>query len=92
MKKVYIQSSVKNIPAGFWEWLAEILRNSAILGWGAEHFECYSENFTRLCIAFVQHSRSSNIHVAFETFGKRGQLGRSIAAMTTSSADLDLIS
>ena len=29
----------RNIPARFWEWLAEKLRHSAVLGWVAEHFE-----------------------------------------------------
>ena len=35
-----IQSTYcKNIPTRFREWLAEILRHVAILGWAAEHFE-----------------------------------------------------
>ena len=29
----------KNISARFREWLAEMLRHSAIVGWAAEHFE-----------------------------------------------------
>ena len=36
----------KNIPAMFREWLAEMLRHSAFLGWAAEHFEVDSLNLT----------------------------------------------
>ena len=34
----------KNIPARLREWLSEILRHSACLGWAAEHFGCDSQN------------------------------------------------
>ena len=43
-----MQSSVKNIPARFREWLAEILHHSAFLGWPAEHFEGDSRNLARM--------------------------------------------
>ena len=33
----------KNIPVRFWEWLAEILRHSAVLGLAAEHVEDESQ-------------------------------------------------
>ena len=86
MKKVYIHSSVKTFLPGFgneWLKLCEIVQ-----------FWVGEQNILSVILKTLHDSVlcSSNIHVAFETFGKRGQLGRSIAAMTTSSADLDLIS
>ena len=45
----YIQSNVKTfIPARFRECLAEILRQSVILGWAAEDFESDSRNLSRM--------------------------------------------
>ena len=40
----------KNIPARFRERLAEILRQSAILRWAAEHFESDSLNLSGMCL------------------------------------------
>ena len=37
--RVHCTEPCKNIPVRFWEWLAEILRHSAFLGWAAEHFD-----------------------------------------------------
>ena len=43
----------KNIPASFLEWLAEILRLSAFLGWAVEHLEGNSRNLVGI---FVHNS------------------------------------
>ena len=39
-----VQNSVKNIPASFREWLADILGRSEFLGCAVEHFEGPSQN------------------------------------------------
>ena len=48
INKQIIAHPVRNIPARFWEWLTEIVRHSAILGWAAQHFESDSQNLTEL--------------------------------------------
>ena len=47
------------IPAKFWEWLAEMLRHSAILGWTAENFE---GDFWNLAGMFLHNSVHIVIH------------------------------
>ena len=48
----------RNIPARLWEWLAEKLRHSAVLGWVAEHFEDDSRNSTGMCLHNSVHCTS----------------------------------
>ena len=45
------------MPATFWEWLAEILRHSAILGWAAKHVE---SDFQNLAGMFLHNSVFQN--------------------------------
>ena len=49
----------KNIPARFREWVAEILRHSAILGWAAEHFEGDSRNLAGIFYTTLYRERVS---------------------------------
>ena len=48
----------RNIPARSWEWLAEISRPSAIMGWAAEHFESNSLNLAGMFLhnsVYIRH-------------------------------------
>ena len=51
-----IQHSVKNVPDRFQEWLTEIVRHSAILGWADEHFLSGSPNLAGM---FLHNSLQS---------------------------------
>ena len=50
--------SCKNIPARFREWLAEMLRHRAFLGWAEEHFEGDSQSLAGM---FLHNSVEANI-------------------------------
>ena len=58
----------KNILDRFWEWLAEMLRHSAFLGWTAEHFEVDSRNLAGIFLHISVQKHLSTAGVSEEDF------------------------